>query len=435
MANVAALATVYNHYMSTYASKASSPYDTHKKSELRMVYNSMVKQNKLAPLAIIDSSKSVQEFAVGVKEEALSLRDTIASVSRFDFETIANKRLASSSNPDIATAEYIGDEIAPEEGPSFEIEVMDLAAPQENTGIYLKNDLVDLSPDTYSFDVSVNNLNYEFQFSINEGETNRGVQDRLAKLINRQTINLNASVLEDGEGGSALVIKSQTTGSMPDGKRVFSISDDKTSKASGTVDYFGLDQTTAKSKGATIKLNGNLHLTASNTFSVEKTYEITLQGIGSTEGETATIGLKKNSDALKDQIQTLASGYNSFIDHTTSYVESHPKANRILTDMENISELYRNELDSLGLSFNNDDGKISINEDLLRENMEEADLNKTFESLKDFTESVLGKIRQISLNPMEYTNKTIVAYKNPATAFASPYTPSAYSGMMFNSYA
>ena len=43
--------TVYNHYLTTYApKKTSSQYDTREKSELRSIYNSMVKLNKDAPL-------------------------------------------------------------------------------------------------------------------------------------------------------------------------------------------------------------------------------------------------------------------------------------------------------------------------------------------------------------------------------------------------
>ena len=40
----------------------------------------------------------------------------------------------------------------------------------------------------------------------------------------------------------------------------------------------------------------------------------------------------------------------------------------------------------------------------------------------------------ISLNPMKYVNKTVVAYKNPGHNFANPYVTSNYSGMMFNYY-
>lgn len=433
MANIAALATVYNHYMANYVNKASSPYDAHKKSELRFVYNSILKQNKFAPLAIHDKSLSAQKFAVGVKEEALSLGKTIASVSGLDFDTLANTRLASSSNPDIATATYVGGIIDKDENPSFEIEVLDLASPQINTGKYLNKNQLNLKENTYSFDVSIQNLNYEFQYNINKGDTNKDIQETLARLIKRANIGLEAFVDEDASENTALIIQSKATGNTANNSSLFSISDNKTSKEKGSVEYLGLNQTTSEAKGATLKLNGDLQLTNSNTFTVEKSFQISLQGIGLAEGEKATINLKKNSDAILDHINSIATGYNKFLNNTESYIDSHPKAKRILTNMNNISNSYKNELDSLGLSFE-EDGTISIRESVLKEQTQATDLNKTFDSLKSFTQAVLGKINEISLNPMEYTNKTIVAYKNPATTFTSPYTPSAYSGMMFNSY-
>ena len=57
-----------------------------------------------------------------------------------------------------------------------------------------------------------------------------------------------------------------------------------------------------------------------------------------------------------------------------------------------------------------------------------------FQPMKNFSASLLRKANQISLNPMNYVDKTIVAYKNPGHNFATPYVTSAYSGMMFNSY-
>ena len=80
MAYNAAINTVYNHYLTTYAPKSTSKYDTHKKSELRSIYNSMVKLNKESPLYILDTSKDSQEFAVNMKENARELRNTIASL-------------------------------------------------------------------------------------------------------------------------------------------------------------------------------------------------------------------------------------------------------------------------------------------------------------------------------------------------------------------
>jgi len=40
----------------------------------------------------------------------------------------------------------------------------------------------------------------------------------------------------------------------------------------------------------------------------------------------------------------------------------------------------------------------------------------------------------ISINPMNYVNKIVVAYKNPGHNFATPYITSIYSGMMLDKY-
>lgn len=76
MAYTAALNTVYNYYLSTYSkyTKGSSQFDTHKKSELRNIYNSIVKLNKESPLSIFDSTKDTREFAIDLKESARSLK-------------------------------------------------------------------------------------------------------------------------------------------------------------------------------------------------------------------------------------------------------------------------------------------------------------------------------------------------------------------------
>ena len=82
-----------------------------------------------------------------------------------------------------------------------------------------------------------------------------------------------------------------------------------------------------------------------------------------------------------------------------------------------------------------DDGIFSVNDEKLQQAAASAgnDLS-SFSVLKEFSSSLLRKSDQVSLNPMDYVDKKIVAYKNPGHNFISPYTTSAYSGMMFNSY-
>jgi len=57
-----------------------------------------------------------------------------------------------------------------------------------------------------------------------------------------------------------------------------------------------------------------------------------------------------------------------------------------------------------------------------------------FGVMRELTGRLYHKTSQISLNPMKYVDKTVVAYKNPGKNFANPYVSSNYSGMLFNFY-
>ena len=432
--NVHALNNVYNFYMTTYAPKSSTQYDSHKRSELRSVYNSMVKLNKDAPLYILDTSKESQAFAVNMKENARELRNTIASLGGLDEDELLNKKVAYSSNDDIASAVYIGD-TSEEDAPSYNIEVTHLATPQINMGKFLPVDEpVALEPSTYSFDVSINDLNYEFQFNIKATDTNRDVQDRLARLINNADIGMSASVVSDDTGvNSYLRMESTATGLKDGSSSLFNISDNRTSKTTGAVAYFGLDYVSLPPSNASFLVNGKEASSTFNHFTIERTYEVQLNGVSGEEGKTASIGLKTDMESLTENISTLVRGYNSFLQAVAEYSDSQPKSDRLFHEMSSVARVYAKELTSAGLSLNLN-GTLEVDDNALKQAAMSDDAKETFSSIKSFTNSVLRKTNQVSLNPMNYVNNIIVAYKNPGKNFASPYTSSAYSGMMFNSY-
>ena len=272
--SVGNLTNVYNFYMTTYAPKSSTRYDTHKKSELRSVYNSIVKMNKESPLFILDTSKESQQFAVGIKENARELRNTIASLGGLDEEELLNKKVAYSSNENIATAKYIGSRKPDDDFPSYEVEVKHLASPQVNLGNFLPGDEpVALAPDTYSFDVGIDDLSYEFQFSIKATDTNRDVQSRLSRLITNANIGMSAQVVTDESGNSALRMESDATGLKDGKKEQFVISDHRTSKTAGVVDYMGLDHVTSAATNASFLVDGEEHSSATNHYTLDNTYE------------------------------------------------------------------------------------------------------------------------------------------------------------------
>ena len=428
------MANVYNFYMTTYAPKSSTPYDSHKKSELRGVYNSIVKLNKESPLFILDTSKSSREFAVSVKENARELRNTIASLGGLDEEELLNKKVAYSSNPDIAKADFIGSVKEDEELPTYDIEVNRLASPQINSGNYLADNApVALTPDTYSFDVSIDDLNYEFQFSIKPNDTNRDVQERLARLITNANVGITASVVSETDNTSYLRLESNSTGLKEDKSYIYRISDHRTSKMSGTVDYFGLDHVARMPGNASYSVNGEEYTSTTNRFTLDHTYEIELTGVSSEEGQTASIGLKTDVESLTENINTLVRGFNSFLKAVAEYTDNQPKSNRLFNEMSSVARVFAHDLTSVGLNLNLD-GTLEVDDDTLRQSAMSDDAAETFSPLKSFTNAVLRKSNQVSLDPMNYVNNVIVAYKNPGKNFASPYITSAYSGMMFNSY-
>ncbi len=427
------LNSVYNNYLSTYTPKSVTRYDTHKKSELRRVYNSIVKQNKDAPWYLPTTSKATQNYAVDIKENARMLHNTIAQLGGLETNGLWNKKSAFSSNEDVATVSYIGHN-APEETTSdYTVEVHSLASSQENLGEFLEDKRFSLPPDTYSFDIGINDMNYEFQFTVNEGETNRDVQSRLIRLINNANIGIRADLVES-EGRTSLRMTSEATGLTGGKTQIFSVSDNHTSKTAGTVDYFGLDYTTREAANARFSVNGSERTSPANHFTIGGLFEVKLNSVNA-EGESVQIGLKADVDSLTDNITHLISGYNDFIRAASSYLESQTKSSTLVKEMRGIASLYHNSMESMGVNLT-EDGTLAIDNNLLRQTaLQSENVTETFSYLKDFSGSLLRKSNQISLNPMDYVDKTMVAYKRPGNRnFVSPYNTSAYSGMMFNSY-
>ncbi|MBE5848384.1 MAG: hypothetical protein E7300_12000 [Lachnospiraceae bacterium] len=436
MADMMALSTVYNHYLTTYANDTVSRYDTHKKSELRSIYNSIVKMNKESPLYLLNQSNETKAYAVRLKEGARELHNTIASLSSEEEIGLLNRKDGYSSDENIATAEYIGSETDKDKIPAYSLEVRALASPQENLGTFLANEPAGMQPGTYSFDIHVHNLNYEFQYTIGAQDTNKDIQEKLARLVNGAKIGIEAEVRtsEDSES-TALMLRSLSTGNSDRAGGSFTVSDDNTSQARGSVAYFGIGDVARPARDAEVIVNGETQYLPTNKFKLDNTYEIELRGVLSPDGESTTIHVKNDTESMRKNLQALADGYNSFIDSVTGNGESDTKSAFLLREMRGLIGTYGDALGLSGMEFGKD-GKLTFNANVVNEfDFDDKKVDAAFRGIQNFGASLLRKTSQISLNPMEYVDKKIVAYKNPTHEnFATPYITSEYSGMMFNSY-
>lgn len=106
----------------------------------------------------------------------------------------------------------------------------------------------------------------------------------------------------------------------------------------------------------------------------------------------------------------------------------------MVREMNQIVALYRESLNAMGVT-SREDGTLKVDKNKLSDSViSSEDVSDTFHTLRDFSNSLLRKSTQISLNPMQYVEQTIVAYKNPGHNYVNPYVSSAYSGMLFNGY-
>lgn len=430
---MAAIDTAYGYYLSTYASRSASRYDTHKKSELRNIYNTIVKINKESPLYKFQNTGDVQKFAIDIKEGARNIKNVVASLSDDDDISKAfQKKIAFSTQEDIVTANYIGTSKQAENIDSFEIEVRQLAKPQINLGTFMDKGRLDLRPDTYSFDLETNFAAYEFQFNVAPTDSNYDVQEKLANLITNAGINLRGSVIEDEQGRSALKIESTNTGRNLDEEYLFNIAPQGNHNSMTALNVLGIAHIAQPSQNAEFLLNGTERSSFTNTFSINNAFELTLHGI-SEEGNTTTIGFKANIDAIADNIQTLVNSYNGVIQTADKYAETQKQSARLFRDISSAAFALQNNLEPLGLMVNSH-GEISIDKALLEEAVNVEDPSESFSVLNDFKNLLNEKATNASLDPMKYVDKVVVVYKNPETALVTPYITSVYSGMMMDEY-
>lgn len=434
---MAAIDSVYNYYLSTYAHGNTSRYDAHKKSELRDVYNRMVKVNKESPIYKLQDTQNVAKFAIDVKESARSIQNVIASLSSDEggIENAFAKKVATSSNEDIVKAKYIGDSksVSPDDySGSFDIEVKQLASPQVNRGNFLPNSVKDFVPGSYAFDLNMQSASYEFQYNINAGESNRTVLEKVSRLINTANIGLKAEILENDRSQSALEITSLQTG-LPEGKEhLFEIVPEGTSGSYRTMNFLGIDKVASEATNAVFTLNGNEHSSYNNVVTINKTFELTLKDVH-TAGDSDTIGYKPSADAIADNLQELITSYNSVLDIAQGASATGQSSNRLLNDMRSVSSIYHSELEAIGLRTTQD-GKLQIDKALLSDAVSTENSKESFSVLNAFKDALNERANAASIDPMNYVNKVVVAYKNPGHNFASSYITSAYSGMMLDRY-
>ena len=478
------IGSVYDYYLTTYASRPATKSDTHKKSELRSVYNNIVKISKKSPLYKVSVSENIQKFAIDLKENARTLstdannlfeksleseksqkyvsdNENVVQVKTLDTSNDINTNdtnandininntntndinindtnidLPVSSNAGITNPDPDSDNISDTKSVNtafashYNIEVLNLATPQINTSDYLNNDDLDIPKGAHSFEVNVGDSAYEFRFNATKDDTNKTVLEKLSRLINRSNIGLTSKMLYSGNN-SALEITSNATG-LGFTPEIFSIAPGENSPYDKVVSKLGLNNVSSYPTNANFLLNGMEKTTSSNTFTIGKSLEITLNGI-SKKGQATSISLNDDLDSVISSINDMISSYNNLLDLSNNSNEGSDDAAILNKEIHKTTRQYASNLENIGITIN-ENGKMTFDEALFIQTANEDDLDKSLASLNSFRQAIVSRADDISINPMKYVDKVMISYPNPIHSFANPYMTSIYTGMMFNGY-
>lgn len=424
------ISSVYSYYLSQYGNKSNSKYDSHTRTQLKNTYSKVVKINSQTPVYKLDLSTAAQKYAIDLKEHARALENITEDLSDGADGTMTFKKSAVSSNASAVNASYITDFGAASDDESFDINVKQLACSQLNTGNYLQPRSKHIKPGEYSFDLSINDVIYEFQFKVDNSETTNNIQNKIARLINRSNIGLTANIKEDSLGNTAINIESESTGINGTTPVIFSIKSDDANNQP-LIDTLGLDRVTQYPANAIFDVDGDERSSMSNSITINKAYDVKLSKV--TE-EPVTISLKADADSIVESLNELVAGYNNLISVTNDENNNHFQGTeKLQNEIASIARSYKKQLADSGLSLNKD-GTISADKEVIINADNKDALSHIYESLNSFKNSIKEKAENIALNPMDYVNNKIIAYKNPLRSFPDPYNLSAYTGIMFNGY-
>ena len=122
-------------------------------------------------------------------------------------------------------------------------------------------------------------MTYQFEFGVNATDTVTDTQQKIARLINQADIGLNAQLLTDGLGNSAISITSDATGIRGISPTIFHIQSQNSSDASDSntelVSTLGLDRVTQYPANAVYSVNGTTATSVSNEVTIDNNYVLT----------------------------------------------------------------------------------------------------------------------------------------------------------------
>ena len=418
------LNNVYNFYSSQImVPKGNNRFHSHKRDDLKTLYNNMVKENQHSPIYKFAFPDSTQIYAIGIKEAAMALEAESKALGSPN-TNIFDEMMAVSDNENIVYASLREDAL--EELPeNLSIRVNTLASGQTNVGSYLPSNESSFPVGTYSLGIAIENSHYTFNLTVHNGDTNQQIQRNLVNSINNNHIGVHAAIRHNRLAEtSALVLRSDRVGIPNDDDLIFQF--DETYLDNDIALALGIDHVESPPVNAEFYINDILHSSVSNRISLNYSMDIDLLA---TSDSDVSVYLMPDQDKISNKLRNFVNSYNQLVDIARNG-SGQKSASRLFRDITGIAKRNKNALQSIGLTID-ENGYLNKTEET-----DNTQISRLFdEELSDFRRDIKRTTDKMTLNPLDYIDKIIVTYPNTTGTYPNPYNPSRYSGLLFNDYA
>ena len=427
------LLSVYNHLMQGLIMMRPNRFDTHKKSELQNVYRDIMRLTSEQPLYKVTFDESAQEYTLGIKNAALSLSSMIKELNVDDGTSVFKNQILVSDQPDTVDVSLLeGSSIQNTELP-LSVDVTDLSSPQENYGNYVPSGEAALVSGQYNFTIGIEENMYSFQFNVSKGATNLDLQKKLADFINKTSIGLRTRIVQQPETGESRLDLIAIAAGSSDGEASFRPADVRfpDDASHGIIAHFGLDQIGKAPINTKFTINGVPKEVRGRSYLYNNALTLSIKD---TTNRPVSIGKVTNQEPIMEKMRTFVNKYNSVFDFVQEQQPNNHRAKKLLYDLGNTMRQFSSELGACGLSVAKS-GTLTIDEKVMYAAAGNGTLEHLFSEESHFSDTMVKKLSDIALNPMDYLNKTVVTYPNvTAKKTLNPYISSIYCGLLYNNY-
>ena len=427
------LLSVYNHLMQGLIMMRPSRFDTHKRSELQNVYRDIMRLTSEQPLYKVTFDESAQEYTLGIKNAALSLSSMVKELNTDDGSSVFKNRIVVSSEPEVIDVSLLeGSALSDSELPLC-VEVSTLSSPQENHGFFVPSGEAALVSGQYNFTIGIEENVYSFQFNVTKGASNLELQKKLSDFINKTAIGLRTRIVQEPETNESRLDLIAIAAGSSDGEASFRPTDVRfpDDASHGIITHFGLDNIAVAPQNTTFTINDISKEVRGRSYLYDNSLTLAIKDL---TDYPVFIGKVTNQEPIMDKLRAFVDKYNSIFDFVRTNQPDNHRAKKLLYDLSNTMRRFSLEMNPCGLSVSKD-GTLIMEEHIMYTAAGNGSLERLFSDESSFSSALINKLSDISLNPMDYLNKTVVTYPNlAAKKTINPYVSSIYCGLLYNNY-